>query len=112
MKFVKYPQYYLIFGVYCLITLSAIYFSSFTKHIAGWIVQVDLMLDRMLGVVLNSSDLGIHLRHILSLALTPILIVALPTAVYWFFKKKMPAYLIQGIWVLWIIVAMSRLLSQ
>ena len=111
MKFVKHRQYYLIFSVYCLITLCAIYFSSFTKLIAGWILQVDLAIDQTLSAVLNSSDLGIHLRHILSLALTPILIVALPTAIYWFFKKKMPAYLIQTIWVLWIIVAMSRLLS-
>ena len=108
----QYTQYYIIYGLYCFFTLCAIYFSSFTKTIAGWVSQIDLTLDYALSEVLNSGPVALHLRHILALALTPIVIVAIPTAVYWGIKKKMPSYLIQSIWVIWIIAALSRLLSQ
>lgn len=111
MKHSKYSQYYLVFGLYCLFTLCVIYFATVTKKIIGWILQIYLTIDSILAAVLNSSALGIHLRHILSLAITPILIVAIPTLIYWLIKKKMPDYLVQIIWALWIITALSRLLS-
>lgn len=111
-KSTQYSKYYLIFGVYCFITLCAIYFSSFTKTIVGWVHQVDLTVEYALSAVLNSGPVAFHLRHILALALTPILLVAIPTALYWGIKKEMPPYLIQIIWVLWIIAALPRLLSQ
>jgi hypothetical protein len=65
-----------------------------------------------LSIAINSGPLASHLRHILALALTPIVIVAIPTAVYWYIKKKPPTYLIQIIWVLWIIAALSQLLGS
>lgn len=105
-------KYYLIFGTYCLLTICAIYFSTETKTIAGWVVRVDVGLEYLLAEIMNTSALGIHLRHILTLALTPLVIVAIPVGIYWLIKKQLPSYLIQIIWVLWIITALSRLLSQ
>ncbi|MGV3740274.1 MAG: hypothetical protein ACO1N3_03160 [Gammaproteobacteria bacterium] len=106
------PKYCLIFGAYCLLTICAIYFSTLTKTLAGWVVLVDVWLDHILAEIMNTSALGLHLRHILTLALTPLVIVAIPVGIYWLIKKKLPSYLIQIIWVLWIITALSRLLSQ
>jgi hypothetical protein len=111
-KFSKYRKYYLIFGVYGLLTLCVIYFSAFIRNIAFWILQLDRSIDTFLAPVLNTSAWGIHLRHILALVLTPLVIVAIPTGIYWLMKKKLPPYLVQAIWVLWIIAALSRLLSQ
>lgn len=105
-------KYYLIFSAYCLFTICVIYFSNITKITANWISFIDLSLDSIFAEIMNTSSLGIHLRHILTLALTPIVIVAIPVGIYWVFKKKLPPYLIQIIWVLWIVTALSRLLSQ
>lgn len=108
----QYNKYYLIFGIYAFITLCAIYFSTFTKILIAWVHQLDLLVDYALSSVLNSGPVAFHLRHILALALTPILLVTIPTAIYWGIKKTLPPYLIQIIWVLWIITMLSHLLSQ
>ena len=105
-------KYYLILAVYGLFTISVIYFSNITKNLASWITRIDTGLDSLFAEVMNSSSLGIQLRHILSLALTPIVIVAIPAGIYWFRKKKLHPYLIQIIWVLWMVTALSRLLTQ
>lgn len=112
MKKKRYTQYYWMAGIYSLITICAIYFSTITTTIATWVANVDGFLDSILIEIMNSSSLGIHLRHILTLALTPLVIVAIPVGIYWLIKKQLPPYLIQIIWVLWIITALSRLLSQ
>lgn len=105
-------QYYLIYALYAFVTLCAVYFSAFTKKIVNGIFQIHLYLDQGMQTFMYSGPIAVHLRQILALALTPIIIVAIPTAIYWGLKKNLPPYLIQIIWVLWIIVALRYLLSQ
>ncbi len=103
---------YCFYGAYGLITACAIFFASYTRELARLIVQINLYLNQGLDLVFSASALGVNLRQIAALALTPILIVALPTGLYYLIKRKMPPYLVQIVWVFWIIAALSRLLSQ
>ncbi len=108
----KHGRTYFAYTAYALFTGFAIFFSPYTKTIAGWILWVNLAIEQIMGSILSGSTLSFHVNFILALALTPILIVAIPAGIYRFIKRDMPPYLIQSIWMLWIVTAVSRLLSQ
>ncbi|PJD92732.1 MAG: hypothetical protein CK424_03895 [Legionella sp.] len=103
---------YYLYVAYLILTACAILFASYTRELAQSILLVNTYLNDYLSLVFSSSSLGVSLRQIVSLALTPILIVALPTLLYRLIKHQMPPYLMQIIWVLWVITALSHLLSQ
>lgn len=107
-----YKKAYVIYITYALLTACAIFFAAFTRELTTCISWVNLGMEDILGSIMNTTAVGIYLKRILALALTPIVIVAIPTGVYWGFKREMPPYVIQIVWVLWIIAAMSHLLSQ
>lgn len=103
---------YYFYAAYLMVTVCAILFTSYTRELAQGILVVNTYLNDYLSWVFSLSPLGVSLRQIVSLALTPILIVAIPTLIYRLLKHQMPPYLVQIIWVLWIITALAHLLSQ
>lgn len=102
---------FLLFAFYLIVSICAIYFASYTRELTHWISAVDLYIDESLALVFSMSPLGVNLRQIISLALTPVLLVLIPALLYHLIKHKMMPYLIPIIWLLWIITALSRLLS-
>ena len=108
----KNSKRYLAYIAYIAFTGCAIFFAPYTKILIGWLLWVDLAIEQVLGGIITGSTLSFHVNFILALVLTPILIVAIPTGVYRVMKHKMPPYLIPSIWVIWLIVTISRLLSQ
>ncbi len=103
---------YYFYAAYLSVTVCAILFTSYTRELAQAILVVNTYLNDFLSWIFSPSSLGVSLRQIVSLALTPILIVAIPTLIYRLLKHQMPPYLVQVIWVLWIITALAHLLSQ
>lgn len=108
----KNDKTYFAYGCYIVLTGFAIFYAPYTRLLAGWVLWVDLSVEQIMGLILRGSALIVHLNCIIALVLTPILIVAIPAAIYRFVKHGMPPYLIQTIWVLWMIATVSRLLSQ
>lgn len=103
---------YLIYACYFFLSIALIIFSSYTRELIQWVILLDETVNDALRVVFSHSPLGINLRLILSLVLTPLIIVALPALLYWLIKRKTMPYLIPIVWLFWFITALSRLLSQ
>ncbi|MCR9192002.1 MAG: hypothetical protein NXI01_05010 [Gammaproteobacteria bacterium] len=106
------PETYFLYAAYCVLTVVIIFYASYSREIASWVTLVNVELNYYLDFIDGATALGLRLRQIVALALTPIVILAIPTIAYRLIKNKMPPYLIQAVWVLWIIAAVSRLLSQ
>lgn len=103
---------YLIYTGYFILSIALIILSSYAQNMIDWVMYLDRANNEALRLVFSSSQLGIHLRLIVSLALTPLLIVAIPALLYWVIKRKPMPYLIPIIWLFWFITALSRLLIQ
>ncbi len=104
-------KFFLILGIYGLITLCSLYFTSFSNLVINGMNLLLLEVEYILNEILDFFPFLAKFNHVLVMILTPVLIVTLPTAVYWYFKKQMPEYLIQIIWGLWTLTVMTYLLN-
>lgn len=108
----KKSQSYIVIICYLLLSIAAIFLSTYTQTALHWVQEVDKQINDYLSLVFLISPLGIQLRLILSLILTPVIIIAIPALLFHLIKHKTMPYLIQIIWIIWLITVLSRLLSQ
>ncbi|HVT62289.1 MAG TPA: hypothetical protein VHD33_02230, partial [Legionellaceae bacterium] len=83
---------YLMYGAYLLITTAAIIFTAYVRLLAQWVEWIDAYLNDILSIVFSPTPLGHTLQQMLSLALTPLLIVAIPALIYRWIKGQLPPY--------------------
>ncbi len=98
--------------VYLILSILIILFAN---HAHLGIVYIDMFYT---WVVLTLTPLfshgayGILLRNVFSLVLLPVIIAGIPALIYRAIKGKKMPFLIEIIWVLWLIIVLSKVLIK
>ena len=108
----KQSKPHLVYLCYFIFSAAAIFFASYIQYVLHWIMFLDNQVNEYLSIIFSASSLGVHLRLITSLVLTPMIIIAIPAIAYQLIKKKTLPYLFPITWLFWLITALSRLLIE
>ena len=103
---------FLPYAGYILASALAIYFTPHIQDIAHVFSFLDNYVNYYLSFLFSSSAFATSLRLILALMLTPMIIVVPLALIYQHVKHKPMPYLPHIAWVLWLITALARILTQ
>lgn len=103
---------YLLYLGYLIASVIAIYFAPHIQDVVHGFAFLDNYVNYYLSFMFSSSDFGVHLRLILTLMVTPMIIVVPLALIYQRVKHKPMPYLSHIAWLLWLITALSRILTQ
>ena len=98
--------------MYIVLSIFIVFFS---KQIYGLIVYIDLfytIINVKLSPIFSYSPIGIMIRNVISLALLPLIIIGIPALLYRGLKGSTMPYLMEIIWFLWLILALSKVLVR
>ena len=85
------------------------------KYIYLLILYIDMAyvyINVSIAPVFSHSATGVLIRKIVSLTLIPVILAAIPAIIYWLFKRRAMPYLIPSIWILWVIIVLSKILIR
>lgn len=95
--------------------VASILIILFAKYIYLLILYIDMAyvyINVHLAPIFSHSATGILIRKIASLTLIPVILAGIPAAIYWLFKRQAMPYLIPLIWILWVIIVLSKILIR
>lgn len=93
-------------AIYLLIASTlAILLAPYCDTVIHWILAFHQVIVSFLNGVFAKGQTGLTIAAIISIALIPILIVAIPAIIFFLVKRRIMPYLITFAWAVWIIVA-------
>jgi hypothetical protein len=101
---------FLPYAGYVIASALAIYFAPHIQEVIHGFGFLDNYINYYLSFIFSSSEFGIHLRSIVALMVTPMVIVVPLALIYQRIKHKSMPYLPHIAWILWLITALSRIL--
>ena len=96
--------------IYLLLSIGVV---LLTKYANLLIIYIDLFytqINLILVPIFSTSDLGVMIRKIITLVLIPVLIAAIPALIYYALKRRRMPYFYEITWVLWLVIALSKVL--
>lgn len=86
------------------------FFSKYTHVLIVYFDMLYTYVNLTLIPIFSNTDLGIFIRKVVSLVLIPVGIAAIPALVYRLIKGKQLPYFFEITWVLWLVIALSKIL--
>lgn len=99
-------------SIYLTLSILIVLFATYA-HLA--IVYVDMFYTWVtikLTPLFSGISYGILIRNVLSLMLLPVMIAGIPALIYQAIKRQKMPYFIEIVWVLWLIIVLSKVLIQ
>jgi hypothetical protein len=87
----------------------------FARYAHTGIVYIDMFytwVTIQLTPVFSNSAYGILIRNVLSLTLIPIVIVGIPALIWRAIKGHFMPWFFEAIWIVWLVVVLSKVLIQ
>lgn len=98
--------------IYLFLSIIIVMLSKYAHLL---IIYIDLFytyINVALSPIFSSSPLGIMIRQIMTLVLIPLFIAAIPALIYLAIRGRRMPYFIEITWVLWLVIALSKVLIQ
>ena len=89
-----------------------IYFQHEVAFLLGYVGWAHHYIAHLLSYVIAGGEVGMLIRHMLTLFFVPVIIGFIPGGVYWFIKRQQMPYLFHIIWVVWLILMSSMILHR
>lgn len=86
-------------------SIIILFLSPYIAKGFGWLDYFYTWLYHLSGTIFSNNDIGSLLQKLVALLLIPLVCAGLPAGIYYMIYRKTMPYLIQLIWVIWIIVA-------
>jgi uncharacterized membrane protein len=97
-------------ALYLVLSLLIVLFAHYAKLFFIYVNMLYVHIDTLLAPLFGKGVMGEAFRDIVTLALTPFLVAAIPASIYWIAKRKKMPYFIELIWFFWLILALSSYL--
>lgn len=97
--------------IYLVLSIVMILFTSIVQQLFHYLLVAYAYLDNAVGIFFTHSRLGLQLQAITTLVLTPLVIVGIPALIYSAVKHQSMPYFIEITWVVWILIALSSVLT-
>ncbi len=101
------PKQYLS---YFILSVIMVMFASYAHLLIVYIDILYTYINVKLSHLFNPSFTGTMIRNVLILVLLPVAIAGVPALIYRLIKGKMMPYFIETIWLLWLIIVLSKVL--
>lgn len=96
--------------IYFVLSLLVVFFAPYAKILLLYINLLYARLLQLLQPMFGSTVIGEAFRDMIALILTPLLLATIPALFYWLIKRKKIPYLIELIWLFWLVLALSSYL--
>ncbi len=96
--------------IYLLLSIVVVLLAKYANLLIIYIDLIYTHINIILVPIFSSSELGILIRKIITLVMIPVLIAAIPALVYYAIKRRQMPYFIQITWILWLVIALSKVL--
>jgi hypothetical protein len=87
------------------LSILTVFFHPYLKVGLDYIHLFFQWLYHLTGFIFSTSDMGVLLRKMTVLLLTPWLCVAPVVGLYYLLYRQIIPYLLEAVWVVWIILA-------
>ena len=95
---------------YLILSVVVILFSQYTHTAAMFVVAFYQYVDSHIEVLFSYSQAGLALRHVIALAICPLIITGIPALLYHAVKKSPMPYFMELTWLFWILIVLSNIL--
>jgi hypothetical protein len=96
--------------VYLVLSVLIVVFAAYVHLLIVYIDMLYVFINVKLAPIFSHSATGILIRQILVLTLLPLLVVGIPALIYRSFKKQQMPYFFEILWLLWLILVLSKIL--
>lgn len=96
--------------VYLVLSVFIVIFAAYAHLLIVYIDMLYTVINVKLAPIFSNSAIGILIRQILVLTLLPVLLVGIPALLYRGLKKQQMPYFFESIWLLWLILILSKIL--
>jgi len=95
-----------------LISLAVVLMATYLDKAFLYLIHTYNVLNSWFSNIFASTKLGLILTQLCSLFLLPFIAAMVIAGGYWMFKRKQFPYLVQTMWVLWLILATMLVVSR
>lgn len=96
--------------IYLVLSSLVVIFAKYAHLLIVYIDLVYAYINLKLAPIFSTTPLGSLVRNVCLLVLLPIIITAVPALIYRLIKGHTMPYFIEITWLLWLILACSKLL--
>ena len=96
--------------IYLLLSIIVVLLAKYANLLIIYIDLVYTQINITLVPIFSSSELCVMIRKIVTLVMIPVLIAAIPALVYYAIKRRQMPYFFEITWVLWLVIALSKVL--
>lgn len=87
-------------------------FANHAQQLLSYIDNAYTLLNSKLSYIFSSSPVGNTTQEALSLLVIPFIIAGIPATIYWLIKRSLMPYFYHGVWIVWIILFTSLILTR
>lgn len=101
-------------AIYLILSILIVVFAKYAHLFIVYIDMLYTFIVIKLTPIFSGNSYGTLIRNVLSLTLLPVIIAGIPALIYRAVKgkgKQMP-YFLELVWVLWLIIVLSKVLIQ
>lgn len=98
--------------IYLFFSILVVVLKKYAKLLLLYIDLIFTHISVQLSPLLSNIGLGNPIQKILLLALTPIIITAIPGVIYYLFARKTMPYYFEVTWCVWLVIVLSNLLIK
>jgi len=98
--------------LYLLLSIIVIIFAQYAKLFVLYTDIFYTYVNTLLEPLFGSGFVGEIFRNLFTLVLVPLVMAAIPAALYWLIKRKHMPYFIELTWLLWLMIAVSSYLIR
>ena len=98
--------------IYLVLSILIVLFAAYAHALIVYIVMFYTYVMIQLTPIFNAGPSGILFRKIIVLTLLPVIIVGIPALIYRAVKGRDMPYFFEGIWLLWLMLVLSKVLVR
>ncbi len=85
-----------------------------TKYFAialNWLLTAHKQISHAMKAVFSGGSIGTIILQLVALMLIPAVATAIPAGIYWAINRKQMPYILETLWVFWIVLATTIVLK-
>lgn len=96
--------------VYLVLSVFIVIFAAYVHLLIVYIDMFYTYINVKLAPIFSNSSIGVLIRQILVLTVLPVILVGIPALIYRSLKGKEMPYFFETLWLLWLILVLSKIL--
>lgn len=99
-------------AIYLILSIVFVLLAHYINYLIIYIDLAYTYINLQLSFLLKDNIVGTHARNILSLMTLPLILGGIPALIWRAIKGKPMPYFLEIVWLLWLLIAISKLLIR